>query len=128
MESRQGTRPCPRTLDAPITILGVEPGEFVLTGAAAAVVMFLVDPVPAVALGVGTAFLLHRLKAGKPPGHLFLLLYRCALIRLLPASLRVPHLLPPPPPWRRARIRLSPVSSDVPDRVVRFYWPSDSPG
>lgn len=122
MNTRSRARPCARTLDRPITILGCEPEEFVLIGVVAGAVMFLVDPVPAVVLGVGLAVFLNRLKAGKPPGHLFYLAYRHGLVRFFPAALRVPHLLRPPAPGRPRRIHLSAVPSEEEDDVERFYW------
>lgn len=121
-ETRKGARSCARTLDRPITILGLEPEEFLLIGLAAGAVMFLVDPVPAVALGVGLAFALNRLKAGKPPGYLYGLLYRSGLARYLPRAVRAPHLLPPPAPGRARRIHLSAAPAREEDHVGRFYW------
>ena len=121
MSIRSRSRPCARTLDRPITIMGLEPEEFVLIGIAAGVVMFLVDPVPAVLLGVGLAVFLKRVKSGKPDGYLYYLVYRSGLIRYLPASLRVPHLLKPPRPGRPRKIRLSAAPGEEEDDAERFY-------
>lgn len=85
---------CPRTLDRPIVVFGLEPEELVLVGLIAGAVMFLIDPVPAVVAG-GVLWLgLSRIKAGKPPGHLYELLYRSGLLRRGPGFLKVPHLIP----------------------------------
>ena len=86
-------KPCPRTLDRPIVLFGLEPDELVLVGLLSGAVLFLVDAVPAVIVGAVVWIGLSRIKAGKPPGHVFELLYRGGLMRWLP-FLRVPHLLP----------------------------------
>lgn len=85
---------CPRTLDRPIAIFGLEPEEMVAVGLLSGAILFLIDPVPAVAAGAASWLGLSKLKAGKPPGHLFELLYRSGLLRWAPSFLRVPHLLP----------------------------------
>ena len=90
-------KPCARTLDRPIVIFGLEPEELVLIGLVSGAILFLVDPVPAVIAG-GTLWAgLSRIKAGKPPGHLFELLHRSGLLRWAPGFLRAPHLLRPGP-------------------------------
>lgn len=86
---------CPRTLDRPIVIFGLEPEELVLVGVVSGALLFLVDAVPAVGTGAALWIGLGRLKAGKPPGHLYELAYRAGILRWLPDFLRVPHLLPP---------------------------------
>ena len=85
---------CPRTLDRPIVIFGLEPEDLVLVGLVAGVILFTVDPVPAVLTGALLGVGLSRLKAGKPPGYLYELLHRFNLIRFCPSLFRVPHLLP----------------------------------
>ncbi|MHC4605742.1 MAG: type IV conjugative transfer system protein TraL [Planctomycetota bacterium] len=122
MGMRSHARPCARTLDRPITILGMEPEELVLIGLAAGAVMFLVDPVPAVVLGVGLAFLLNRVKAGKPDGYLYYLVYRSGAVRYLPGALRAPHLVLPPRPGAVRRVRLSAFPGEEEEDVERFYW------
>jgi type IV secretory pathway TrbD component len=85
---------CARTLDRPIVVFGLEPEELVLVGLAAGAILFLVDAVPAVLVGGGLWLGLARIKAGKPPGHLFELAYRSGLAAWGGALLRVPHVLP----------------------------------
>lgn len=86
---------CPRTLDRPIVIFGLEPEELVLVGLVSGAVLFLVDAVPAVLGGAALWAGLSRLKAGRPPGHLYELFHRSGLLRWAPSFLKVPHLLPP---------------------------------
>lgn len=106
---------CPRTLDRPIVVFGLEPDELVLVGLSAGAILFLWDPVPAVLAG-GILWLgLSRVKAGKPPGHLFELLYRSGVLSRAPEWLRAPHLLP-----RRLK-RLDAFDGDD-DDALREYW------
>lgn len=121
MDSRNHRIPCARTLDRPITIWGMEPEELVFLGMASGAVMFLYDPVPAVLLGLVSAFGLQRIKAGKPDGFLFYLLYRSGWIRFFPPMFRVPHLVRPPAPGCPKRIYLSAAPGEE-DAVERFYW------
>lgn len=102
---------CPRTLDRPIMVFGLEPDELVLVGLAAGAILFAWDPVPAVIVG-GVLWLgLSRIKAGKPPGHVFELLYRSGL----PGVFRAPHLLP-------RRVRRLDAFPGGDDDAVRAYW------
>lgn len=110
---------CPRTLDRPIVVFGLEPEELVLVGLSAGAILFLWDPVPAVIAGGALWLGLSRIKAGKPPGHLFELLYRSGALARAPEWLRPPRLVP-----RRAR-RLDAFPGDD-DDAVRAYW-SDRP-
>jgi type IV secretory pathway TrbD component len=87
-------RPCPRTLDRPILVFGLEPEDLVLIGLIAGGLLFVADPLFAVGAGFGLWIGLLKLKAGKPPGYLFTLAYRIGLVRLLPPSMRPLHLLP----------------------------------
>ena len=112
-------KPCPRTLDRPIVIFGLEPEEMVAVGLLAGAILFLVDPVPAVAAGAAAWLGLSRIKAGKPPGHLYELLYRSGILRRAPSFLRVPHLL------RRGLKHLDAFPGGD-DDVAREYW-SDRP-
>jgi hypothetical protein len=122
MTDLQKTRRCARTLDRPITILGVEPEEMVFIGVVAALVMFLVDPLPAVVFGVGSAITLSRLKSGKPAGYLFYILYKSGWLRFVPGALRSRHLLPPPYPFSVRKIRLSAARSVKTESYSRGYW------
>ena len=84
---------CPRTLDRPIMIFGLEPEDLVLVGLIAGIILFVVDAIPAVVTGAGLWVGLPRIKAGKPPGYVFELMYRSGLLRWVPAFLKAPHLL-----------------------------------
>jgi hypothetical protein len=86
---------CPRTLDRPIVVFGLEPEELVMVGLVSGAILFLVDAIPAVLSGAGLWAGLSRLKAGKPPGYLYELLHRSGLLRWAPPFLKAPHLLPP---------------------------------
>lgn len=110
---------CPRTLDRPIVVFGLEPEELVLVGLVSGAVLFLVDAIPAV---LGGALLwggLSRLKAGRPPGYLYEQLHRWGLLRWAPSFLQVPHLLP-------AGQRYLDAFPGGNDDTVRRYW-SDRP-
>jgi hypothetical protein len=110
---------CARTLDRPIVIFGLEPEELVAVGMIAGLILFLVDPIPAVATGAALWLGISRLKAGKPPGHLFELAWRTGLLRRGPSFLRAPQLLPP-------RLRRLDAFPGGDDDAVREYW-SDRP-
>ena len=86
---------CPRTLDRPIVLFGLEPEELVLVGFVAGTILFLIDPIPAVLSGALLWAGLARVKVGKPPGYLYELAYARGLLRWAPGFLKVPHLLPP---------------------------------
>lgn len=109
-------RPCPRTLDRPIQVFGLEPEDLVGVGLAATALLFLADGIVAVGTGLGLWITLIRLKAGKPPGHLYALAYRHGLADFLPASLRPPQVLP------RRLIRLSPFTGEEDDELARSWW------
>jgi type IV secretory pathway TrbD component len=109
-------RPCPRTLDRPIQVFGLEPEDLVGVGLVAIVLLFLVDGLIAVGTGLGLWIALLRLKAGKPAGHLFALAYRRGLIDLLPAALRAPQVLP------RSVTKLSPFTGEEDDDLARSWW------
>lgn len=109
-------KPCPRTLDRPIVVFGLEPDELVLVGLAAGAILFAWDPVPAVLCGGGLWLALSRIKAGKPPGHLFELLYRTGVLARAPEWLRTSHLIP-------RRVRRLDVFPGGDDDAVRAYWP-----
>ncbi|MBI2930234.1 MAG: hypothetical protein HYY16_01165 [Planctomycetes bacterium] len=109
-------QPCPRTLDRPILVFGLEPEDLVWIGLGAGALLFLTDPLLAVGAGLGAWVLLLRLKAGKPPGYLFTLAFRGGVLRLLPLWLRPPHLLPP-----GRGLRLTPFEGDD-DACTNGWW------
>jgi type IV conjugative transfer system protein TraL len=84
---------CPRTLDRPIVIFGLEPEDLVMVGLISGVILFVIDAIPAVITGAVLWLGLSRVKAGKPPGYLYELFYRSGMLRWAPSFLRVPHLL-----------------------------------
>lgn len=108
-------KPCPRTLDRPIVIFGLEPEELVLIGLVSGVILFVVDAVPAVLSGAVFWIGLSRIKAGKPPGHIFELAYRAGLLRWIPGSFRAPHLI-------RRSVRTLDAFEGGHDDAVREYW------
>ena len=109
-------RPCPRTLDRPIQVFGLEPEDLVGVGLAAIVLLFLADGVIAVGTGLGLWIALIRLKAGKSPGHLYALAYRHGLADRLPAAFRAPQVLP------RRVTRLSPFTGEEDDDLALGWW------
>lgn len=111
-------KPCARTLDRPILIFGLEPEDLLLVGGVSGAILFAWDAFPAVGAGAFLWIGLSRVKAGRPPGFLFTLLYRTGVLRFLP--LPVPHLVRPPLPGARQRIRLSPFPGN--DELEKSYW------
>jgi len=87
-------RACPRTLDRPILIFGLEPEDLVAVGLIGGGLLFVTDPLIAVGAAFALWISLLKLKAGRPPGYLFELAYKAGALRVLPRSLR-PHILPP---------------------------------
>jgi type IV secretory pathway TrbD component len=106
---------CPRTLDRPIVLFGLEPEELVAVGLLAGLILFAVDPVPAVGVGAVLWVGLARLKAGRPPGYLYEQAYRTGLLHRAPEFLRVPHLIP------RGVRYLDPFPG-IDDESARRYW------
>ena len=109
---------CARTLDRPILIFGLEPEDLVLVGCLSGAILFAWDAFPAIGAGALLWIGLARVKAGRPPGYLFSLLYRTGILRFLP--LQVPHLVRPPLPGARRRIRLSAFPGN--DEYAKSYW------
>ena len=112
-------RSCPRTLDRPIMIFGLEPEDLVLVGLVAGIILFTIDAIPAVLTGGVLWIGLSRIKAGKPPGYVYELLYRSGLLRWAPSFFKVPHLV------RRGVKRLDAFPGGD-DDAVDEYW-SDRP-
>lgn len=84
---------CPRTLDRPIMIFGLEPEDLVMVGLVAGIILFTVDAIPAVLTGAAIWIGLSRVKAGRPSGYVYELLYRSGLLRWAPSFFKVPHLI-----------------------------------
>src|SRR5262245_41428417 len=110
---------CPRTLDRPIVIFGLEPEDLVLVGLVSGVILFAIDAIPAVLAGAVLWIGLSRVKAGKPPGYVYELFYRSGFLRWAPSFFKVPHLI------RRGRCHLDAFPGGDDDVVVE-YW-SDRP-
>ncbi len=121
-------RPCFRTLDRPLLILGLEPGDLALTVLAALVIFIFASQILGIALGLGLAYGLRRVKRGRPPAYLYYLAYHFGFLRLLPAALRAPHLVQPPFPWEACVIHLSPFQRESgADAATRFYGGRHAP-
>jgi len=112
-------KPCPRTLDRPIVIFGLEPEDLVMVGLVSGVILFAIDAIPAVIAGALLWIGLSRVKAGKPPGYVYELLYRSGALRWAPSFFKVPHLL------RRGWNHLDAFPGGD-DELVAEYW-SDRP-
>jgi type IV secretory pathway TrbD component len=110
---------CPRTLDRPIMIFGLEPEDLVLVGLVSGLILFAIDAIPAVLTGAVLWIGLSRLKAGKPPGYVFELMYRSGLLRWAPSFLKAPHLV-------RRGVKHLDAFAGGDDDVVAEYW-SDRP-
>jgi len=121
MAASRYRRPCARTLDRPIQVFGLEPEDLVGVGLVAIALLFLADGVVAVGSGLGLWITLIRLKAGKPPGHLYGLAYRHGLADRLPSMLRAPQVLP------RRVTRLSPFVGEEDDELAKSWWAHRSP-
>ena len=110
---------CPRTLDRPIMIFGLEPEDLVMVGLVSGLILFAIDAIPAVLAGAILWIGLSRVKAGKPPGYVVELFYRSGLLRWAPSFLRVPQLL-------RRNLRYLDAFPGGDDGSIQEYW-SDRP-
>ncbi len=110
---------CPRTLDRPIVIFGLEPEDLVMVGLVSGVILFVIDAIPAVLAGALLWGGRSRIKAGKPPGYVYELMYRSGLLRWAPSFLKVPHLL-------RRDLRHLDAFPGGHDEAAADYW-SDRP-
>lgn len=120
-------RPCPRTLDRPVTFFGLEAEDLLGVVALAGILLFTAGAFAAIAAAGGAWLGLTRLKRGKPPGHLIGLIYGLRLPALL-SFLAPPHLVRPD--WGRdGRQHFSAVwgPGDARSPFGRFYWPGDRP-
>jgi hypothetical protein len=116
-------KPCYRTLDRPLSILGLEPGDLVITVLVALIVFAGVSQILGIGLGLGLGFGLKRLKRGQPPGHLFYLAYRFGIVRFLPTGPPALHLVRPPLPWESPTAHFSAFEGDRDHErpEIRFY-------
>jgi hypothetical protein len=106
---------CPRTLDRPILVFGLEPEDLAGVGMVSIFILLAVDAVPAVIAGAVLWIGLAKAKSGRPPGFLYEALYRAGLAHRGPVWLRAPHLLRP------GRRVLDPFPGG-PDDEIRAYW------
>jgi type IV conjugative transfer system protein TraL len=67
---------CPRTLDRPILIFGLEPEDVAVVAASSGIIMLFFDTFYGGLVFFGGWFLLKVLKRGKPPGYITHLFYR----------------------------------------------------
>jgi len=84
------------TIDKDLTFFGLEPEDIVVVVIISFVIMFLVDPISSIVFGFGAVFFLRKLKEGKPPGHMFYLLYKTGILPLMPSFFSQPHMVRPP--------------------------------
>lgn len=110
-----------------MTFFGLEAEDLLGVLALAGLLLFTAGAVVAIAAAGGVWLGLTRLKRGKPPGHLMVLLYASKLPARLP-FLAPPHMVRPD--WGRdGRQHFSAVWSPNDARLPygRFYWPGDKP-
>ena len=100
-------------------IFGLEPEDLVMVGLVSGLILFAIDAVPAVLTGALLWVGLSRVKAGKPPGYVYELLYRSGALRWAPSFLRAPHLL-------RRGVRYLDAFPGGDDGSIQEYW-SDRP-
>ena len=96
-------------------IFGLEPEDLVMVGLVSGLILFAIDAVPAVLTGALLWIGLSRVKAGKPPGYVYELLYRSGVLRWAPSFLRAPHLL-------RRSVRYLDAFPGGDDDSIREYW------
>ena len=73
---------CPRVLDEPVRILGLEPEDFTSALAMPTMLSLLLDALPALLSGIAFGVTMYFLKRGKPPGDLSHQLYSLELLPL----------------------------------------------
>ncbi len=78
---------CPRNIDKPLTLLGLEITELAVISIAIGALQFMFGVLGILAVTVGMIIGLKRLKKGKPDGYLQHLAYR--------HGLRFPGIMPP---------------------------------
>ncbi len=116
-------RPCLRHLDRPIVALwGLEPVDLFAVLGAAVGILIVSNIGIAVVGGLLVCLGLKALKAGKPRGYVFGLLYRAGLLRCCPQALRPPYLLLPPGfASRTIRFSAAPGPEDDGSREARYF-------
>jgi hypothetical protein len=72
--------PCPKHLDEPVTILGLEPEDYGLVMLSLIVASLVVNALLAFACGAGVAWLFWYMKRGRAPGALIHALHRWDLV------------------------------------------------
>lgn len=117
-------KPCYRNLDRPIVALwGLEPSDLFAILVAIGVLMLLTNIAVGLVGGILVGLGFKTLKAGKPRGYVFYLFYRSGFLRLMPAPLRPPFLVIPPPILGERVLRFSPAPGPEDDETpeARFY-------
>ena len=80
------TKTCPRNIDKPLTLLGLEVTEVAIISIALGITQVFFGPLMIIILAVALIIVLKRVKRGKPDGYLQHLAHR--------AGLRYPGILP----------------------------------
>ena len=122
-------RRCYRSLDETIVgIWGLEPLDLVLVVIATMVISLFLGPLGILA-GAALMVGLIWLKAGKPRGYVFYLLYRLGLVRFCPDGLRPPNLIVPPLPVGERVFRFSGSSGpeDEESEEAKFFLGTKTP-
>jgi hypothetical protein len=72
--------PCPTTIDAPVTILGLEPEDYSLVAMALIVASTCMHAILAFACAAGVGWAVWAAKRGRPPGAFIHALHRLELL------------------------------------------------
>ena len=122
-------RRCYRSLDETIVgIWGLEPLDLIVVVVGTTILSLVLGPLGILA---GAAFMvgLIWLKAGKPRGYVFYLLYRLGFVRFCPETLRPPNLIVPPLPVGQRVFRFSGSAGPEDDESAdaKFFQGSKNP-
>ena len=124
------SKKCYMTIDKDVTFFGLEVEDILVIFITSSAIMFIINPIIAVIFGLIAVFTLRKLKDGKPPGHMFYLLYKTGILMYMPSFLRYPHLVKPPDVFEsmfgnKKIIKFSCVGDedeDKKDPFEKFYW------
>jgi hypothetical protein len=78
---------CPTVLDAPVTIMGLEPEDFAIVAIAPLFLAFVLDAAASLLVALALGWAVTRAKRGRPPGAMLHALHGWELVRL-PGLLR----------------------------------------